>query len=80
VAAPVSFSHLLLSLAHQAMHALGEGTGPSGEADREMASHAIETLRLLQEKTKGNLTADEAKLLGTLLAETEAKYVEKTRT
>jgi hypothetical protein len=82
VAAPVSFSHLLVSLAHQAMHDLGEGPAGS-ERDPtlglEMARHSIDMLRVLSEKTKGNLSPEEQKLLDTLLAETEGKYAEKSK-
>lgn len=75
-------SMFLSSLSMQAMVALGEmahpGTGLS-TPDPEQARYLIDVLGLLQEKTRGNLTPEEAALLDGLLYELRMKYVERTR-
>lgn len=43
------------------------------------AQEMIDLLALLEEKTKGNLTPDEATLLGNLLYTLRLQYVEKAR-
>ena len=46
------------------------------EKDLEQAKFVIETLILLQEKTKGNLTGKESDVLNTAAYELQMKYVE----
>ena len=76
------FSVFLSSLSMQAMMALGEmphpGTGLAQE-DPEQARYLIDVLGLLQEKTQGNLSQEEAGLLDGLLYELRMKFVEKTQ-
>ena len=43
--------------------------------DMELAKHAIDTLALLQDKTRGNLAEDEAELLTRILYELKMRYV-----
>ena len=45
------------------------------EPDLDLAKYNIELLQTLEEKTKGNLTADEQKLLKNTLAELRMGYV-----
>jgi len=40
-----------------------------------MAKHTIDTMRLLQEKTKGNLTDEERELVETSLYDLKMRYV-----
>lgn len=59
---PASFVILLSTLATQAMASLGFISDPiSGkpQVNRPMAKHFIDTLAMLQEKTKGNLDEEE---------------------
>ena len=62
------FASLVLGLAAQAGSAM-EGQLPPGAAEagagdpRQLAQALIDTLGTLQEKTRGNLDADEAQLL-----------------
>ncbi len=75
------FSLLLSSLSMQALMALGEVPNPAtGEphADLEQARYLIDILGMLQEKTHGNLTAEESALLEDLLYELRMKYVAQT--
>jgi hypothetical protein len=66
------FASLLLGLAGQANAAL-DGELPAGAAEagagdaKEFAKALIDTLGALEERTRGNLEADEAKLLEQIL-------------
>jgi hypothetical protein len=78
----IDFSTLVLSLATSAMVHLGvvpESEGGSPEKNLPLAQQTIDTLELLQEKTRGNLTDDEMKLLQSVLYELRMSYV-KART
>ena len=77
---PASFSLLVLSLRMQAEMQLGlvhfgeEKDRP--EPDLDAARHAIDLLAILQEKTSGNLTIDEQRLLENSLTELRFRYVQ----
>lgn len=63
---PASFPALVQMLAMSALDALGAIPGPDGQArppDLGLARHGIDLLTVLEAKTKGNLSADEARLL-----------------
>jgi len=63
---PANFTTLVSSLATQAMMALGAFQDPGTEkvmVDLELAKHHIDTIKVLEEKTKGNLDEEEAKLI-----------------
>ncbi len=75
-----SFSVLVTTLATQAMMALGPRaeTEPGQEevtANLPFAKHCIDTLAVLAEKTKGNLTSAEEQLLSRFLYELCLLYV-----
>lgn len=74
---PASFSFLVTSLATQAVAAMGQITAPDGQpvVQLEHAKHFIDTLGILDEKTKGNLTADEAAMLTNVLHELRLLFV-----
>ena len=60
---------------------LGEVPNPySGkkEEDVDAAKHIIDILTLLKEKTKGNLSQDEEKLLESVLYELRMKFMAKS--
>lgn len=77
---PPSLDFLVLSIATQAQMHLGmfnfgeEKDKP--EPDLDMARHNIDLLGVLQEKTKGNLTLEEERLLGNSLTELRFRYVQ----
>ena len=76
---PADFSILIFSLATQARLAFGDVENPaSGEkrADLPVAKHSIDMLEMLEEKTKGNLSDAESKLLDTVLYELRMRYVQ----
>lgn len=79
--AETPFLLFLSGLGMQALLALGDLADPvSGEArpDLPQARYLIDVLGILQEKTKGNLTADEEAALRDLLYELRMRFVEKT--
>ena len=74
----VTFSSLLLSLNTSALFHMGELTHPeTGKTvvELDLAKHAIDTIALLQTKTKGNLTPEEGELLTRILYELKMHYV-----
>ena len=50
------------------------------EENLEYAKTAIETIEVLKEKTKGNLTPYEQEFVATILSQLQIKYVEKSKT
>jgi len=76
----VDFMTFVFSLASSGMMHLGEMPEPeSGQinVNLPMAKHTIDTLAMLEEKTKGNLTGEEAKQLGDLLYHLRMLFVKK---
>jgi hypothetical protein len=77
--APIDFHTFLLSLGSSALLHLGELERPGAagpETDLTMAKHTIDILAMLQDKTRGNLTPEETKLLEGLLFDLRLRYVE----
>jgi hypothetical protein len=76
----VSFAGFIISLATTAAVHFGDipdpSTGEPIEADMGAAGQMIELIALLQEKTHGNLTPDESKLVEDLLYELRMRFVE----
>jgi hypothetical protein len=72
-----SFSTLVQSFVTQALYYLGglavQGQEPTINLD--MAKLQLDTLTLLEEKTKGNLTPEEQKMLDEALYEVQMRYV-----
>ncbi|HRP61667.1 MAG TPA: DUF1844 domain-containing protein [Phycisphaerales bacterium] len=74
-----SFQALVSVLASQAIMGLGAYADPkSGRVmiDLEGSKFSIDLLAVLEEKTKGNLTAEEAEELKQLLVELRARFVQ----
>ena len=79
VPAPVSFQTLVSYLATTVMFQLGLLAGPSGERiplDLANARRTLDLLDILQEKTRGNLAPEEAKLLDDVLYELRLSFLE----
>ena len=69
---------LILGLAAQADQALGgqlPGGVPEGVPAREVARSLIDTLAMLEQKTRGNLSPDEQKLLTEALTQLRFRFV-----
>src|SRR5262245_28940530 len=76
---PASFPFLILSLRAQAEMQLGlmafsEEEKP--EPNLPLARHTIDMMAVLQEKTKGNLTLEEQRLLENSLTELRFRFVQ----
>jgi hypothetical protein len=77
----IDFHTFVLSLGSSALLHLGElerpgATGP--EIDLPMAKNTIDILSMLQDKTRGNLTPEEQKLMESLVYDLKLRYVEMT--
>ena len=73
------FETLVSYLSTTAMFQLGLIPGPSGEyipADMPNAKRTLDLLEVLQQKTRGNLTASESRLLEDVLYELLMSFVE----
>ena len=68
---------LVQSLMTQIFYYLGDlGTrGGESAVNLDMAKYQLDTLNVLEEKTKGNLTPEEKTLMDTALYETRMRYV-----
>jgi hypothetical protein len=76
---PASFAGLVNSLAAQIVFALGGMPDPRTQqrfVDLDLAKHHIDTLSVLEEKTRGNLTDDEKRLLDQVIYETRMQFVQ----
>ncbi|HXJ21611.1 MAG TPA: DUF1844 domain-containing protein [Polyangia bacterium] len=79
---PVDFHTFVLSLGSSALLHLGELEHPDVGAPRKdlpLAKHTIDILAMLEEKTKGNLTSAEEKLIESLLYDLRLRYVEASQ-
>ncbi len=75
---PAGFETLVTMLFTQAMAALGQFPGPEGqvgEINKPLAKYFIDTVDLLGEKTKGNLSEAEAQILSQSLHAMRMAYV-----
>lgn len=73
-----NFSTLALSIASSAAMALGLAPNPANgkvEKDLELARFNIDLLRMLREKTKGNLADDEQKFIESIISDLQMKFV-----
>lgn len=76
---PAEFSTLVLTLASSAQSALGVAPDPmSGQVQVNLsqAKHMIDLLGMLESKTQGNLSAEEAQLLQAVLSDLRMRFVE----
>jgi hypothetical protein len=74
-----SFSFLILSLRAQAEMQLGLmsfGEEEKPEPDLLLARHTIDTMAMLLEKTKGNLTIEEQRLIENSVTELRFRFVQ----
>lgn len=76
---PATFTTLVSSLVAQIFYSLGGYEDPKTKkryVDLGLAKHHIDTLNMLDEKTKGNLSEDEKKLLDQAIYETRMQFVQ----
>ncbi len=78
----IDFATFVLSLSHSVLMHLGEAPDPDTnevEANLPLAKQNIDILGLLEEKTKGNLTGDEERLLAQVLFDLRMRFVERSK-
>ncbi|MEI9475410.1 MAG: DUF1844 domain-containing protein [Deltaproteobacteria bacterium] len=74
----ITFPSLLLSLSTSALIQLGEIQDPVSKQtvkNLPLAKQTIDLIGMLKEKTKGNLTSDEEKLMENMLYDLKLRYV-----
>jgi len=77
-----SFNIFVTSLGMQAMIFLGEMPNPVNnetKVELERARYMIETIAMVKEKTAGNLSSEEQKLIDDVLYGLRLKYAEKAK-
>jgi hypothetical protein len=77
----VTFATFVFSLSSSALVHLGEVPEPETRqtiVDLVVAKQIIDTLGMLEEKTKGNLVPDEERLLKSMLYDLRVRYVQKS--
>jgi hypothetical protein len=78
----IDFATFILSLSHSVYLHLGDAPNPAtGKVERNltMARQTIDLLGLLEQKTQGNLTGEEERVLEQVLYELRTRYVEVAR-
>ncbi len=78
----VTFSTFVMSLNTSVLFHLGELPDPeSGEkvVNLDLARHAIDTLVVLEQKTKGNLSDEEAELMRNILYDVKMRFVKVSK-
>lgn len=75
---PPSFEFLVLSLRMQAEMSLGLGPQQDAQPDPDLrlARHFIDLLAVLQDKTRGNLSIEEQRLLDNSVTELRFRYLQ----
>lgn len=79
---PITFGTFIISLASSAAFALGEAPHPetgATEKNLPLAKQTIDVLAMLEEKTRGNLTDEERKLLDAVLYDLRLRFVQGSR-
>jgi hypothetical protein len=77
----LNFSTFVFSLGTSAMYHFGDFPDPvtkKAERNLEAAKQTIDILAILKDKTKGNLSEDEERLLESLLYELRMRYIRET--
>jgi hypothetical protein len=72
---PLDFSMFIVSLRTSAIMHLGEGAQGRRDLDLTLARQEIDLLGLLEEKTRGNLSGDEERLLSQILFDLRTKFI-----
>ncbi len=78
----IDFTTFAFSLGSSAMMHLGVAPDPTtGHEGRDLAlaAETIDLLAMLQQKTRGNLTAEEERFLGALLYDLRLRYVQAAK-
>jgi Domain of unknown function (DUF1844) len=79
---PIDFATFVLSLHHSASMHLGggsEGGKEKAAVDLLLARQTIDLIALLQERTRGNLTGEEERIVEQALYDLRMRYVEVSK-
>jgi len=79
---PIDFTTFLLSIASAAYMGLGlvpSEPGKPPETNYDLAKQNIDLLEMIFEKTKGNRSPDEERLIEQLLFELRMRFIEATK-
>jgi hypothetical protein len=78
----IDVSTFVMSIVGSAYVHLGDAPSPDGREERNLllARQDIDLLGLLQDKTKGNLSGDEERLLSQAITDLRLRFVEVART
>jgi hypothetical protein len=79
--APINFSGFVISLANSALYHLGLLKLPDGSIHKDLgaAKQTIDIIAIIEEKTKGNLTEEEAAILKETLFQLRMAFVEASK-
>lgn len=72
---PASFATLVNSIMTQVLYYLGDLGQGEAAANLDMAKYQLDTLGVIEQKTTGNLSPDEQKLLDAALYETRTRFI-----
>jgi hypothetical protein len=78
----IDFATFIMSLSHSVLVHLGDEPDPETnavQANLTLAKQNIDLLGLLEEKTKGNLTGAEERLLAQVLFDLRMRFVERSK-
>lgn len=78
----IDFATFVLSLSHSALVHLGDAPDPTGTSpapNLPLASQTIDLLGLLEEKTRGNLTGQEERILSQTLYDLRMRFIEVSK-
>lgn len=78
---PMDFTQFCLSLASSALIHLGEASDPetgTARLDLPLAKQTIDVLAMLEDKTRGNLSDAESKLLSAVLYDLRMRFFQKS--
>jgi hypothetical protein len=81
--ARIDFTTFILSLSHSALMHLGEAPSPETgtiEENLALARQTIDLVGMLEEKTRGNLSGDEERLIAQILFDLRMRFVERSKT
>ena len=78
----VGFSHLILGFSSAALSYMGiplDGETIEGPKNLALAQQNIDIIAMLKDKTKGNLSDEEYKLISEILSDLQIKYAEASK-
>ncbi|HVU03747.1 MAG TPA: DUF1844 domain-containing protein [Polyangiaceae bacterium] len=78
----IDFATFVVSLSHSGFVHLGDVVDPGGDKlapNLELAKQTIDLLAVLEEKTRGNLTGEEERILSAALYDLRMRFVEVSK-